>query len=359
MTAPHEQGGELVTSRRGFFWIAGERATHPAGTVERAPMYVQWEAPDVVRQPYPIVLVHGGGGQGTDWLGTPDGRPGWATYLVQEGYAVYVVDRPGHGRGSYHPDVLGPMTGPFSYELAVGLFMSCADGSIPHPTGHLHTRWPGTGTVDDPNVEQFVASSGPMIQDFPGSHALDQARGVELLDRIGPAILMAHSAGGPMGWLVADARPDLVKALVEIEPMGPPFAANPDLGFSLDWGLSAAPITYDPPAEKASDLRTETHAPAEPGGLPTVLQAEPARSLANLKGIPIALVSAPASLLGHWAPPTVAFLRQAGCEVEDLRLGERGVEGNGHLMMLETNSREALQPILDWLAQVNRNFVAR
>ena len=49
------------------------------------------------------------------------------------------------------------------------------------------------------------------------SQELDQSRGAELLDRIGPAVVMAHSLGGPAGWLIADARPDLVKALVEIE----------------------------------------------------------------------------------------------------------------------------------------------
>ena len=121
---------------------------------------------------------------------------------------------------------------------------------------------------------------------------------------------------------------------------------------STAWGVTAAPITYDPPVADASELRTEQHDPEQPGGLPIVLQAEPARKLANLSRVPIALVSAPGSLLGHWGPPTVAYLRQAGCEVEDLRLAERGVEGNGHLMMLERNSREALQPILDWLEQV-------
>ena len=83
-----------------------------AGTIPCGPMFVQWEAPAEVTKPYPIVLVHGGGGQGTDWLGTPDGRPGWSTFLLREGYAVYVVDRPGHGRSPFHPDVLGPM-GPF------------------------------------------------------------------------------------------------------------------------------------------------------------------------------------------------------------------------------------------------------
>jgi pimeloyl-ACP methyl ester carboxylesterase len=44
-----------------------------------------------------------------------------------------------------------------------------------------------------------------------------------LLDKIGPAIVIAHSQGGPFGWQLADARPQLVKALVALESEGPPF----------------------------------------------------------------------------------------------------------------------------------------
>src|ERR1700723_2205252 len=92
-----------------FFWVGVERAETPRGTVINGKqMYVEYQIPARVRHPYPIVLVHGGGGQGTDWMCTPDGRPGWATLLVQEGYKVYVVDRPGHGRSPYHPDLDGP-----------------------------------------------------------------------------------------------------------------------------------------------------------------------------------------------------------------------------------------------------------
>ena len=77
----------LRTSRGGHFWIAGERVETPDGQhVQRAPLYVQWEAPAEITKPYPLVLVHGGGGQLTDWLGTPDGRPGWFSRLVDEGY---------------------------------------------------------------------------------------------------------------------------------------------------------------------------------------------------------------------------------------------------------------------------------
>jgi hypothetical protein len=45
------------------------------------------------------------------------------------------------------------------------------------------------------------------------------------------------------------------------------------------------------------------------------------------------------------------FLRQAGCDVTDLVLSERGITGNGHFMTLEDNSREVLGVILSWLAE--------
>jgi pimeloyl-ACP methyl ester carboxylesterase len=138
VNSPHRTG-DPVTARRGFFWISVEHVTLPAGTAPRGQMFVQWEAPLEVTKPYPLVLVHGGGGQGTDWLGTPDGRPGWATFLLEEGYAVYVVDRPGHGRSPFHPEVLGLSGGVFTYELVLTLFTAAADGPMAHPTAHLHT----------------------------------------------------------------------------------------------------------------------------------------------------------------------------------------------------------------------------
>lgn len=311
--------------------MGDEPAPTPAGTVTRGQMYVQWEAPVEVTKPHPLVLVHGGGGQGTDWLGTPDGRPGWATFLVQQGYAVYVVDRPGHGRSPYHPDVLGSPGGVFTHELVLALFTAAAGGPMSHPTAHLHDQWPGSGGLDDPSVRQFAAAAGPMLGEIAAAHELERERGAALLDAIGPAVLVTHSAGGPMGWLTADARPDLVKAIVAIEPLGPPFLDNPGFGFTLPWGLTAVPLAYDPPATAAEEL------------------AGKARALPHLAGIPIAVVSAEASLFAHGDEATVAFLRDAGVDVEHVRLADHGVHGNGHLMMLERNHREALSPILDWL----------
>ena len=57
---------------------------------------------------------------------------------------------------------------------------------------------------------------------FPKQQELNRDALIALLDKIGPAILLTHSQSGAFGWPVADARPNLVKALVAVEPNGPP-----------------------------------------------------------------------------------------------------------------------------------------
>ena len=145
-----------------------------------------------------------------------------------------------------------------------------------------------------------------------------------------------------MGWLTADARPSLVKAIVALEPMGPPFLVDPDLGVSLEWGLAASPMTFDPPASSPDELEK-----AQVGEW--TLQAEPAPRLPALADIPIAILESEASLFAYSCPATAAFLEQAGRRVDRIVLAEHGVHGNGHLMLLERNNREALEPILRWL----------
>src|SRR5580765_442262 len=62
-----------------YFFVGVERVDLARGSfVNGKQMYVEAFVPAQVRRPYPIVLVHGGGGQGLDWMGTPDGRRGWA-----------------------------------------------------------------------------------------------------------------------------------------------------------------------------------------------------------------------------------------------------------------------------------------
>lgn len=316
----------LRSLRRGHFWITGERVSSNDGTVQRAPMFVEWEAPATITKRYPLVLVHGGGGQITDWRGTPDGRPGWVDRFVDAGYLVYLVDRPAHGRSWAHPDVVGTPGAQFSYEMAIGLF----DTPIP---GHDKSTW-GDG-IGDPGLDQLIASMGFMPEDLAESQRMDQERVARLLDRIGPAILVTHSAGGPAGWLAADARPDRVKALVAIEPMGPPFFEFGP-GSRLDWGLTAAPLQYEPAVSDPADL-----------------EANPGRyRLPSLENLPVVVVVGETSPFTEWMPGLVEYINAADGQAEFLNLGDHGVHGNGHAMMLESNSDEAIVPILEWVDRV-------
>ncbi len=314
------------TLRRGSFWVPGERAAVSGKTFQHGPMFVAWEAPVQVTQPYPVVLIHGGALQGTEWLDTPDGRPGWAQRLVEAGYAVLVVDRPGHGRSPYQPDVMGPMGPSFPYEEGEEVF-------FPSKAAATHTQFP-FDPHDAAALDEFIAPFGPLPADLAASQRMDADRLAALLDRIGPAIIVTHSASGSDSWLVADRRPALVKAIVTVEPMRPAFADTPNIG-ALDWGLTAAPITYDPPRANAAEVRS-----ADPATL----------RIPALEGMPVAVVSGETSAQAGYAPKIVDFLKTAGAAAEHLHLPDYGVHGNGHGLIYEKNSDAALAPVLRWLA---------
>ena len=317
---------------QGYFWVGTEHKKMPYGTIESGQMYVQYLTPLQVRYPYPVVLVHGGGGSMLHYMGLGDGQSGWAHYYVQQGYRVYLVDRPGHGRAPYHPDALGPMSPIPTYQSINGDLMRAAKGN--------NRQWPGTGDVGDPALDQIQAGQNAAPQDNVFAHKLWATRGAELLDKIGPAIIQVHSAGGPFGFLVANERPNLVKAVVSVEGGGAPFTPQ------TPWGLTDVPLVFDPPASDPSELATREVTPAS--GPAYKLQAEPARKLKNLQGIPIVYVTAEKS--GRTGgPAVVAFLKQAGCDAEDLQLKDRGILGNGHFMMLETNRKQVFDVIHGWL----------
>jgi len=88
------------------------------------------------------------------------------------------------------------------------------------PQAQLHSQWPGTGEPDDDASMQLASGQLPAIESFTKQQVLNRDAPVALLDKIGPSILLVHSQAGAFGWPVADARPDLVKAILAIEPNG-------------------------------------------------------------------------------------------------------------------------------------------
>lgn len=346
----------LNLARDGFFSVGGKSTTLNGKTYMVGQMYVELRIPQNQTHPYPIVMVHGGTRSGTTFTGTPDGRDGWAQYFARRGYAVYVVDQPGRGRSGYVAEALGAQR-LADGESAQRRYLQQAKHKS-WPQAQLHTQWPGTGEPDDPVTQQMIGGFLPEIENFTKQQFVTRDALVALIDKIGPAILLTHSQGGAIGWPVADARPNLVKAVVGVEPNGPPvrsveFVGAPDWfkegPVSLAYGITSVPLTYDPPVKDASELKfVKEDKPEAPGLLTCWLQAEPARQLPNLK-MPILVVMGEASYHAPYDHCTVKYLQQAGVNPSFIRLADLGIKGNSHVMMQEKNSKEIAAVIYQWL----------
>jgi pimeloyl-ACP methyl ester carboxylesterase len=322
-------------------------------------IYAEYQIPARLTHRWPILMIHGFGQSGTNFTGTPDGREGWAQYFLRQGYAVYVVDQPGRGRAAYQGDVYPQLTPP-DIDNVQRRFVAPEVYNL-WPQARLHTQWPGSGAPGDITFDQFFASQLPSI---PIAEATIYNRDaiVDLLDTIGPAIVITHSQSGGFGWPVADMKPDLVKAVIAVEPSGPPFFDIENVGgpeWFRDttasyrvWGPTAAPLTYAPPAKTPSELSIIRQDKADaPDVIRCWLQKSPARQLPNLQKMPVLVVTAEASYHATYDHCTVKYLQQAGVNATWIRLGEAGVHGNGHMLMLEKNSDEVAEVISRWLSK--------
>jgi pimeloyl-ACP methyl ester carboxylesterase len=209
--------------------------------------------------------------------------------------------------------------------------------------------------------DQFYASQLPSIP-IANATMFNRDAIVALLEKIGPAIVMTHSQSGAFGWPVADLRPDLVKAILAVEPSGPPFFDIENIGapdWFRDtssayrvWGPTAAPLTYSPPATSPSDLAIVREEKADaPDVIRCWMQKSPARQLPNLQKMPILIVTAEASYHATYDHCTVKYLQQAGVHPTWMKLGEAGIRGNGHMLMLEANSAEVAEAMSRWLSK--------
>ena len=354
----------LSIAQQGYFFTGGRYSTVNGKKVLSGQLYVEYQIPARKTHPFPIVMIHGLWQSGTNFTGTPDGREGWAQFFLRQGYAVYVVDQPGRARSAYTSDVY-PVQGQPNLEDVQRRFIAPERYNL-WPQAHLHTQWPGKGAPGDPIFDQFFASQLPSINDLTAATRLTRDAAVALLDKIGPSIIMTHSQSGAFGWPIADARPDLVKAIIAAEPSGPPFF-NTDIVPAPEWfrdsanqirrwGVTDVPLTYAPPVSDASQLAIERQEkPDGPDMVRCWLQTSPAHQLTNLQKIPILILTAEASYHAPYDHCTVKFLEQAGAHPTFTRLADAGIHGNGHMMMLEKNSAEIAGLISRWITKVHAN----
>ena len=350
--------GQHTLATREFFYAGGNYGGPPLKEVMVGQMYVEVLRPQRVTQKYPIVFFHGGGQTATNWMGTPDGRAGWADYFLAQGYIVYLTDQPARGRSPWNDSGNGPLTMPASGRVERQFTAPEVFGAWPQ--AKKHTQWPGQGERKgrrgDPIFDAFYATQVQSLKDGGvETQTLVRSAGTALLDKIGPAILVTHSQAGPFGWLLADSRPKAVKAIIAVEPSGPPFrntvanVGNEDKARS--WGVADIPLTYLPPAETVSDLAPLREQGADGPNLAICWkQPDPPRQLPNLKGIPILIVTTEASYHALYDHCTSKYLTQAGVQNTHMRLEELGIHGNGHMVMLEKNNIEVATVLQNWIS---------
>jgi pimeloyl-ACP methyl ester carboxylesterase len=330
--APAYAGGEagkLVLRDLGAKYVGYTTEPGENGSVNVSnAMFVQYMLPAERKHAYPLVMIHGGGGQGTDWLQTPDGRDGWADYFVADGWDVYVVDRPGHGRSQSNPSCGSGKVGVANSTLISRLSTSDA------------TVWPGGApTPTNPAVIGWTASSttAPYCGDVVASQKISA-----LLDEIGPAILMPHSAGGGSTFRVPELNPKKVIGIVAFEAA----LANPAApGFN-----NAPPVI--------SSWKTEPALPSpftavDHGGCP--MQGDKPSKLVNYVHLPIIVVGSEKGLANLDALKCQASVwQQAGADASYVYLPDRGLKGGGHFAMAQLDNAKYAKVFIDLATEVEK-----
>ena len=214
-----EDAEPLVIARQGSFAAGGTVITNPgtfdpfnptsAGqTFSGDHLYTQFQIPPNARD-LPLVMWHGGGQMGKTWESTPDGREGYQSIFLRRGFAVYIIDQPRRARAcrSTLPVTITPDAG----EQAA--FVSFRLGIWPN-------FFPNTQFSQSPAaLDQFFRQQVPELDDdhAPKDRATITDGVATLFEKIGPGVLVTHSASGGLGWLTAMKSPN-VKAIIAYEP---------------------------------------------------------------------------------------------------------------------------------------------
>ena len=280
----------------------------PNGVYQVEQMYVQYFVPANGRGTQPLLMWHGGGLTGVTYETTPDGRPGWLNYFVRQGWTVYNSDAVERGRSGWamYPDVfagepvfltkenpferfrIGAGAGSYNKDPAK---MKLMPGSQFPPEGYDNFTKQG--------VPRWTTTDAQIIRAY-----------TELVDKVCPCVVLAHSQGGPFAFRVAQDRPDKVKGLVLVEPAG--------------FGdMARAAVLKDTPAVAifGDFIEQDSRWPTIRGNV--------------------------VRFLGE--------VSKAGGKPDVIDLPKLGIKGNSHMMMMDRNSDEIAGIIQKWLS--DKGFV--
>ena len=340
-----------TTHRRDYFYIGGGYV--PSGIPDQDfwgdQLYVEKLTPsNGCTRPYPMVFVSAGLPSGTSWLNTPDNRKGWASYYLDQGFQVYIVDIVGNGRSTQNdPTKYGPARFGSTDKINEQGFTAPEKWNF-YPQSSLHTQWPGSGTRGDPIFDAFTASIIALSSQSLNIELTIRAAGCDLLKMVGQSYTFCHSAGCTYTALWADECPDMLRASINIEPGNNPFASitpgsTPGAGHSLTrpCGLTNTPLKYDPPVQNCTAITTEETTPDLPEKRSCRLQTGTIHKLTEVSKVPFVMLTGDGSPHAGYDYCFVEFFEQMGNKnYQWVQLADIGIHGNGHFMHLEKNNLE-------------------
>lgn len=255
------------------------------GAASEGPAPVQFFMPAERRSEVALVMIPGGGLPSWSYTTTPDGREGWAQQFARAGIPVYLMNPPAGFReelGRWNRETVWPLWG-----------MGPEFGT-PYPDGKHPVE-----AIDNLHASFYIARA-------PGG--ADHLR--SLLDEIGPAVVLAHSAGGSAMFSAARALHPNLRGTIAVET---------------------------------------TNCPTDEAAL-TTIYVEGNRAFLSLWGDNLDR-GAPSMLTRYESCRQASeIISAAGGRAQTIHLPEdRGIAGNSHLMMQDRNNTELGDMILEWL----------
>ncbi len=276
---------------------------NPNGEFEAEQMYVQYVLQSAPKAKHPLLLWHGGGLAGVTFETKPDGGAGWQMDFLNAGHDVYVSDAVERGRASWarYPEIFS--SEPFFRTKKEGweLFRI---GPTWDTEPAKRVAYPGA-QFPTAAYDQFAKQFVPR---WATNNAPTQAAYDALVQKVCPCVIVVHSQGSTFAFEAARKAPQLVKAVVAVEPSGALDATKVDIT-----GLKAVPHLFVWGDNLDKNATWQSILP-------------PLRRFADA-------------------------LKSQGGLVDTIDLPAQGIQGNSHMLMMDKNSSQVAALIQAWLAR--------
>jgi len=322
------ESAPLVIARQGSFSSGGSVLTSPGTfnpfvnggpgqTLHGDHCYAQFQIPFDPRE-LPLVMWHGGGQMGKTWESTTDGREGYQSIFLRRDFSIYIIDQPRRGRAGETTQGVTITPTPGDQDLFIAWRLGI------WPNFYPNTKFPQTPDALDQFFRQFTVDTGP-------SNRTVVTDGVAaLFAKIGPAVLLTHSASGILGWLSAIKSPN-VAAIYAYEPTDyvfPEGQVPPAMG-----GQVGNPVALDDFLKLTKipiRIQYSDHIPTSPSPYPRL------ENWRNRVALGTLMVSA---------------INQNGGDASILHLPDVGIFGNTHFSFSDVNNIQIADLLSHWLSE--------